>query len=171
VTRHSILHPEVVIVLCPREALNLALTPAGLELALVFHNGTDFDEWREASTSEPSTLVEEVAAVLDDVAADRARCSSTTRKALDFVAHQAVAPPLQALISAVGSRSSLYREWNLTVTPADFLRRVRARHACRLIAERALPRKVGAHIAGYTSSGQLRRHLRRIERTRRVSCR
>ena len=84
------------------------------------------------------------------------------RSAIESLADGEAVPHLADLETRWTSRRSFYRMWcaRIRETPSAFLRRVRAIHARRLLAN-GMSRKEAAHTAGFTSVDQMRRYIGR----------
>lgn len=130
---------------------------AGFTRVVTFGSLAEFDRWRAASTSSPS-IREDVAAALAEVGCSRATLPRKLCDAFDAIAVRDTVPELAELEQLWPSRRSFYRVWRERIPepPSAFLRRVRLRHAARLLAL-GLSKKEAAHRAGFSSVDQMRR--------------
>ncbi len=124
----------------------------------------ELDHWRQnQGFEEPSIYPDLVVALLES----GCRLGSLPRKlrsVMEAVGEETNVPPLRAIEDRWPSRRSFYRMWesHITTAPAAFLRRVRALHARRLLAN-GRTKKEAALMAGYSSVDQMRRNIRRHE--------
>ena len=83
------------------------------------------------------------------------------RDLFDAIAIRSCTPPIAEFLSEWPSRRSFYRVWRTAISlpPSAFLRRVKTLHAERLVAN-GMARKEAAHVAGFSSTDQLRRAKR-----------
>jgi hypothetical protein len=165
----SALYDEsVIIVGAPELARRLAR--GGRERIVAFSSLEELDRWREGlhgngtGHGDDETFGPDVVAALEEIGCQLATIPPRLRQQLEAISRDTTVPPMRTLESKWPSRRSFYRLWSECIpeTPSAFLRRLRARHAERLIAL-GRSKKEAALLAGYSSVDQMRRNIRRSE--------
>lgn len=127
---------------------------------VAFSTLEELDRWRQnQGLADPSIFPDLVVALIE---AGR-RLGSLPRRLrslIESIGQQTYVPRLRELEDRWPSRSSFYRVWHQQIEPgpATFLRRVRALHARRLMAN-GRTKKEAALLAGYSSVDQMRRNI------------
>jgi len=152
-------HGSIIIVGAPQLAHRLAQTSHARIVA--FSSLEELDEWRE-SQRDDETFRPDVVAALEEIGCKLSALPLKLRQQLALLGEERVVPAMRVLESKWPSRRSFYRVWNDSIpeTPSAFLRRLRARHAERLIGL-GRSKKEAAHLAGYSSVDQMRRNIRK----------
>ena len=150
---------SIIIVGAPQLAHRLAQTSHARIVA--FSSLEELDEWRE-SQHDDETFRPDVVAALEEIGCRLSALPVRLRQQLAAVGEKTKVPAMRVLESKWPSRRSFYRMWNESIaeTPSAFLRRLRARHAERLIGL-GRSKKEAAHLAGYSSVDQMRRNIRK----------
>jgi AraC-like DNA-binding protein len=132
----------------------------GTDSVVVFASLEELDRWRERRLHDDETFGPDLVAALEELGAPLPALPRKLRMQLERMTAGAHVPRLRALEAHWPSRRSFYRVWNEAIaeTPSAFLRRLRARHAERLMAM-GRSRKEAAHRAGFSSVDQMRRNL------------
>ncbi len=128
---------------------------------MTFSSLEESDRWRDELVAD-ETFCSDLVAALDEIGCSLAMLPDKLRCQLESMAAQPQVPPMSALVREWPSRRSFYRVWNQYIheTPSAFLRRLRARHAKRLIAM-GRSKKEAAYLAGFRSVDQMRRNIRK----------
>ena len=131
---------------------------------LAFNTLEELDRWRRNEGFDDPSIYPDLITALIEAGCRLGGLPRKLRTALEAISHETNVPPLRTLENAWPSRRSFYRTWevHLEIAPAAFLRRVRALHACRLMAN-GRTKKEAALQAGYSSVDQMRRNIRRRE--------
>ncbi len=131
------------------------------ETVVAFSSLIELDRWRESQLAD-ETFGPDLIAALDDIGCPLAAIPRKLRCQLEALASQTEVPPMSVLAREWPSRRSFYRVWGecIAETPSALLRRLRARHARRLM-EMGRSKKEAAYRAGFSSVDQMRRNLRK----------
>lgn len=107
-----------------------------------------------------ATIAADLCAVLEEMGCALNALPRKLRDALEVIAAHRCVPRLSDLERQWPSRRSFYRAWreHIDEPPSGFLRRVRTRHARRLLGM-GLSKKEAAHRAGFSSVDAMRRNL------------
>ncbi|HXA17285.1 MAG TPA: helix-turn-helix domain-containing protein [Thermoanaerobaculia bacterium] len=137
------------------------LVHAGGGHILTFSSLEELDRWREEPVGD-ETFCSDLVAALDEIGCSLSMLPDKLRSQLEAVAAQPQVPPMSALTREWPSRRSFYRVWGQCIheTPSALLRRLRVRHAKRLIAM-GRSKKEAAYLAGFRSVDQMRRNIRK----------
>lgn len=137
------------------------LVRSGGEHIMTFSSLEAFDRWREELVAD-ETFCSDLVAALDEIGCSLTMLPDKLRCQLEAAAAQPQIPPMSALAREWPSRRSFYRVWGQCIheTPSALLRRLRARHAKRLIAM-GRSKKEAAYLAGFSSVDQMRRSIRK----------
>jgi AraC-like DNA-binding protein len=151
-------HGESVIIVGAPE-LARALVRAGRTRVVAFSSLRDLDRWRESELAD-ETFGPDLIAAFEEIGCTLSGLPRKLRRQLEALAGQLQVPPMSALAQEWPSRRSFYRVWNDNIpeTPSALLRRLRARHAKRLIAM-GRSKKEAAFLAGFSSADQMRRSI------------
>jgi Helix-turn-helix domain len=135
------------------------LLRSGCRNIVAFASLGELDRWRETQVSD-ETFSADLIAELDNIGCPLTTLPRKLRLQLEALASQTEVPPMGALAREWPSRRSFYRVWSESIneTPSAFLRRLRMRHAKRLI-EMGRSKKEAAFQAGFSSVEQMRRNL------------
>ncbi|HYK03783.1 MAG TPA: hypothetical protein VE974_18645 [Thermoanaerobaculia bacterium] len=111
-----------VVVIAPRD-IPVQVRAANAPV-LRFETSEAFEQWSRGSAARVAAAVY---AALAESKVDLASCSPRTQEIIARLCERAVIPSVKELFAACSSRRSCYRSWSedITVTPADFLTRVR----------------------------------------------
>jgi hypothetical protein len=152
---------DPLIIIGDREASERLARRVGADRVVAFATLEELDLWREERLGD-ETFGPDVVAALGEIGCSLATLPKKLRVQLERVAEAMTVPPLRALEQQWPSRRSFYRIWSEQIpeTPSAFLRRLRARHAERLIAM-GRTKKEAALLAGFSSVDQMRRNLRK----------
>ena len=128
---------------------------------VVFSSLQELDQWR-AQQAADETFGPDIDGALSEIGCSIASLPTQLRWQLEAIGRRTQVPPMRELESGWPSRRSFYRAWKDAVhePPSAFLRRARLRHAERLIAL-GRSKKEAAHLAGFNSPEQLRRHTKK----------
>jgi hypothetical protein len=137
------------------------LLRGGRRNIVAFSSLAELDRWRESQVAD-ETFGPDLIAELDDVECPLTTLPRKLRLQLQAIASHTEVPPMSALAREWPSRRSFYRVWSESIheTPSAFLRRLRTRHARRLI-EMGRSKKEAAFQAGFSSVEQMRRNLQK----------
>jgi hypothetical protein len=154
--------PDTLIIIGDRETSERLARRAGTDRVVAFASLEELDLWREGRLAGDETFGPDVAAALAEIGCSLTGMPKKLRGQLERMADETTVPPLRALEQQWPSRRSFYRIWREQIpeTPSAFLRRLRARHAERLMAL-GRSKKEAAHLAGFSSVDQMRRNLRK----------
>jgi len=132
---------------------------------VAFTSLEELDHWRANLGLDDPSIYPDVVVALIEVGCRLGGLPRRLRKALETIGALTHVPPTRELEHRWPSRRSFYRVWHtrFDITPAAFLRRVRALHARRLMAN-GRTKKEAALLAGYSSVDQMRRSLERDDR-------
>jgi len=153
---------DAVIVIARPHLFREITRSVGANRVLTFTSLDELDLWRAAANGPNRSIAVDVAGSLVEIGCDVEALPRKLRDVIEALGDESRVPPLAMLEQHWPSRRSFYRFWNERIAepPSAFLRRVRARHARRLIAL-GLSRKEAAHLAGFSSVDQLRRYVTR----------
>jgi len=128
------------------------LVRAGNENIMAFSSLIEHDE----------TFGPDLISALDEIGCPLATLPRRLRCQLEALASQTEVPPMSVLAREWPSRRSFYRVWGECIadTPSALLRRLRARHAQRLM-EMGRSKKEAAYLAGFSSVDQMRRNIKK----------
>ena len=137
------------------------LVRAGKDNIAAFASLSELDRWREAQLGD-GTFGPDLIAALDEIGCPLATLPRRLRCQLEALASQTEVPPMSVLAREWPSRRSFYRVWGecISETPSALLRRLRARHAQRLMGM-GRSKKEAAYLAGFSSVDQMRRNMRK----------
>lgn len=154
------MHRESIIVVGSPE-LAARIAQSGRERVVAFSSLQELDRWREQQL-EDETFGPDIDGALNEIGCSLASLPVRLRTQLEAIGVRTQVPPMRELESGWPSRRSFYRAWKDSVhePPSAFLRRARLRHAERLIAM-GRSKKEAAHLAGFSSPEQLRRHIKK----------
>jgi len=149
-----------IIIIAPEEILPRIERELGGGPVRAFSTLEELDRWRHSPQQLQTGISVEVARALDEAGRRPALLSAQLETLLERVAERPRVPPLRDLEEQWTSRRSFYRSWSAEIPfpPSTFLRRVRALHAQRLLAN-GLTRKKAAMLAGYRSVDAMRRNI------------
>jgi hypothetical protein len=156
------LHPHLErIIVVGSSSVAALIAQTGWEEVLVFSSLQELDRWRERQ-SDDETFGPDVGGALNEIGCSLAALPRRLRAQLEAIGRGTKVPPMRELERDWPSRRSFYRAWKDAVhePPSAFLRRARLRHAERLIAL-GRSQKEAAHLAGFSSPEQLRRHRKK----------
>jgi len=150
---------SIIIIGAPELVRHLVRT--GKENIVAFSSLTELDRWREAQLGD-ETFGPDLIAALDEIGCPLTTLPRRLRCQLEALASQTEVPPMSVLAREWPSRRSFYRVWGecIAETPSALLRRLRARHARRLM-EMGRSKKEAAYLAGFSSVDQMRRNMRK----------
>lgn len=153
---------DAVIVIAPPHFFREITRSVGATRVLTFTSLEELDLWRAAASGPNGSIAVDVAGALVEIGCDLEALPRKLRDVIEALCYESRVPQLAMLEQHWPSRRSFYRFWNERIAepPSAFLRRVRARHARRLISL-GLSRKEAAHLAGFSSVDQLRRYVPR----------
>jgi hypothetical protein len=135
---------------------------AGSAPVVSFASLDELDQWRaEVARGGDATIQCDLVGALEDIGKPLESLPRKLRIALEAIASDPHVPALARIEAQWSSRRSFYRVWNDSIpeTPSTFLRRVRTRHAKRLIAL-GRAKKEAAFLAGFSSVDQMRKYLK-----------
>jgi Helix-turn-helix domain len=129
---------------------------------LAFATLDELDRWRRSGGFEDPSIHPDLVTALLESGRHLSELPTRLRATLERLGKETNVPALRRLENAWPSRRSFYRTWNANIetAPATFLRRVRALHAARLLAN-GRTKKEAALLAGYSSVDQMTRNMRR----------
>jgi AraC-like DNA-binding protein len=150
---------SIIIIGAPELVRELARTGRGNIVG--FSSLVELDRWREAQVSD-ETFGPDLIGELDEIGCPLVTLPRKLRRQLEALASHTEVPPMSALAREWPSRRSFYRAWSGSIneTPSAFLRRLRTRHAKRLMAM-GRSKKEAAYLAGFSSVEQMRRNLQK----------
>jgi hypothetical protein len=153
---------DAVIVIARPQLFRDITRSVGATRVLTFTSLEELDLWRAAAKGPHGSIAIDVAGSLVEIGCQIEALPRKLRDVIDALSDEPRVPAMTMLEQHWPSRRSFYRFWNERIAepPSAFLRRVRARHARRLISL-GLSRKEAAHLAGYSSVDQLRRYVGR----------
>jgi hypothetical protein len=131
---------------------------------VAFSTLEELDRWRENQGLEDPSVYPDLVVALIETGCRLGSLPVKLRGVLETMGHEATVLPLRLLEEHWPSRRSFYRTWDshISIAPAAFLRRVRALHARRLLAN-GRTKKEAALLAGYSSVDQMRRNIQRSD--------
>ena len=155
--------PRELIVVGPHEVWRAVVKSVGERCRVVaFTSLEELDHWRANLGFDDPSIYPDVVVALIEAGCRLGALPAKLRRPLEAIGARAHVPPTRELEGSASSRRSFYRLWHaqIEITPAAFLRRVRALHARRLMAN-GRTKKEAALLAGYSSVDQMRRNLKR----------
>jgi AraC-like DNA-binding protein len=149
--------PSIIIIGAPEQVRELVRGRG--ENVLAFSSLIELDRWRDGQVAD-ETFGPDLIAALDEIGCPLAALPRRLRCQLEALASRTEVPPMSVLAREWPSRRSFYRIWSECIadTPSALLRRLRARHAQRLM-EMGRSKKEAAYRAGFSSVDQMRRNL------------
>jgi AraC-like DNA-binding protein len=157
-------HPKIVII--APEGLTPVLARAVLPFGevMAFDSFDALDRWRREhgnGNGSCGAIGVDLEHALRDAGCSQSSLPRQLRELFDALALRSCTPSIAEVLSEWPSRRSFYRVWRTAIAlpPSAFLRRVRTLHAERLVAA-GMARKEAAHVAGFSSTDQLRRAKR-----------
>lgn len=157
--------PKEVIVVGPAEVWRTIVQSVDVGCHVVaFSTLEELDRWRQNQGLEDPSIYPDLVVALIEVGCRLGTLPAKLRGVLEQTGHETNVPPLRRLEGHWPSRRSFYRTWDahIPIAPAAFLRRVRALHARRLMAN-GRTKKEAALLAGYSSVDQMRRNIQRSD--------
>ena len=150
-----------VIVVGPPEVWRVIVKSVDAQCRVVaFTTLEELDHWRKNLGLEDASIYPDLVVALIEEGCRLGTLPRKLRTVLEAIGKQTNVPPLRTMEDRWPSRRSFYRMWeaNIPIAPAAFLRRVRALHARRLLAN-GRTKKEAALLAGYSSVDQMRRNI------------
>lgn len=156
--------PADVIVIGPHEVWRNVAKTVGARRVVAFTTLEELDRWRENQGLDDPSIYPDLIVALVEADCRLGGLPRRLRLVLEAIGRETNVPPLRTLENQWPSRRSFYRLWgtHMSLSPAAFLRRVRALHARRLLAN-GRTKKEAALLAGYSSVDQMRRSIQRTE--------
>lgn len=151
-----------VIVVGPADVWRTIVQSVDMNCRVVaFSTLEELDRWRQnQGFDDPRIYPDLVVALIEAGCRRLGSLPQRLRSLIESIGQQTYVPRLRELEDRWPSRSSFYRVWHQQIEPgpATFLRRVRALHARRLLAN-GRTKKEAALMAGYSSVDQMRRNI------------
>ncbi len=128
---------RTIVVVAPPGALIRVVRRVCDDGVMLFTTAAEFEVWAAVNGGQLHTIRSDVVLALEQIGCRIAALPQRLRSLIDLMADRPHAPRLRDLARQWDSRRSLYRNWRAAMpeSPGAFLRRVRALHARRLLAE------------------------------------
>ncbi len=153
--------PKELIVIGPSEVWRTIVKSIdGTCRVVAFTTLEELDHWRQNQGFEDPSIYPDLVVALSEAGCRLGMLPRKLRSELEEIGGRTHVPRLRSLENRWPSRTSFYRMWQqrIEIAPAALLRRVRALHARRLMAN-GRTKKEAALLAGYSSVDQMRRNL------------
>jgi AraC-like DNA-binding protein len=151
---------EVIVIGPPEVWRPIARSVDGNRRVLAFTTLEELDRWRLDRGFDDPDIYPDLVVALSEIGCRLGMLPRKLRSVLEEFGGGAHVPRMREIGDRWPSRRSFYRMWHqrIEVAPAALLRRVRALHARRLMAN-GRSKKEAALLAGYSSVDQMRRNL------------
>jgi hypothetical protein len=150
-----------VVVVGPPDVVHAVAQIVGVGRRVIgFPTFEELDCWRKNRDAEDRSIFPDLVTALAEAGCRLGALPQKLRGALEAVGGGTNVPSLRQIEGRWPSRRSFYRMWHSRIEPAPaaFLRRVRALHARRLLAN-GRTKKEAALLAGYSSVDHMRRNI------------
>lgn len=153
---------EVIVVGPPELWRTIVKSVDGNCRVVAFTTLEELDHWRQNQGLEDPSIYPDLVVALIEAGCRLGSLPRKLRSVMEAVGHETNVPALRSIEDCWPSRRSFYRSWeaHIEIAPAALLRRVRALHARRLLAN-GRTKKEAALLAGYSSVDQMRRNIGR----------
>jgi AraC-like DNA-binding protein len=154
-------HQKIVIIAPDGLTAPLARAAAVFGEVVAFESFDELDRWRRENgngNGHGGTIAADLEHTLRETGCAQTSLPQQLRELFDALSLRSCTPTIAEVLNDWPSRRSFYRTWRdaIALPPSAFLRRVRALHAERLVEAGATLKKA-AHIAGFSSTDQMRR--------------